>query len=186
MTGQRIPTAMARAWVSGRSVRFWGRRAAPFPYDPQFLDTVGTAIIAYDKQQQANALIAGWEYNGPFQNPWANNLNLPASFNFLRANEPVFFGVTDSGGDPVYGLMHAATVSPQAALSLLSRDNYANLNYLMGRTWTFDHGSALGGAIASAGDQPGNAATALSAQALRDYPTPPRPHAERPVRDSQL
>ncbi len=159
----------------GPGVGFWslgqilGAASGAVPYDPRFLDTVGTAIIAYDKQQQANALIAGWEYDGPFQNPWANNLNLPASFNFLQANEPVFFGVTDSGGDPVYGLMHAATVSPQAALSLLSRDNYGDLTYLMGRTWTFDHGSAFGAAIASAGDQPGNAATALSAHALRDY-----------------
>lgn len=130
-------------------------------YDPQFFNTVGTSIISYEGKLAKNAPVQGWETNGPFLSPWADNLNLPANANLM--NEPLYGGVLDSGGNPVYGLMHAAAGSPAAAQALFAPNgNHENPNLNTALTvlpWTYDKGSTLGGALqaAASGQSPASA-----------------------------
>jgi hypothetical protein len=149
-------------WALGQIL---GGSTGAVQYNPQFLDTVGTAIINFDAKQEANPLFKGWEYTGPFMSPWANNMNLPSSFNFFRADEPSFGGNIDSGGDPIYGLMHAAALSPAAAQALFgcnvnpktgAAPENPNLRIVLTQLpWTFDRGSALGAALQAATSGPG-------------------------------
>ena len=148
----RLP-GPAGFWSLGQIL---GASSGAVPYDPQFLDTVGTAIINFDRHQDP---ILGYEDIGPFFYPWANNLNLsPDAVLSLSAS---FHGVSDSGGDPVYGLMHVAAFSPAAAQTLFG--SHGNLNAVLTQlSWNFDHGSALGAALQAATTGPGAATASLT------------------------
>ena len=141
-------------WALGQILGATTTNAAP--YDPQFLNTVGTAIINFDRQQDA---VMGYEDLGPFFFPWANNLNLPMGA--VLSVSASFHGVTDSGGDPIYGLMHAVALSPAAALTLFS--SHANLSAVLTQLpWNFDQGSALGRALQAAAHGPGKVTALLT------------------------
>lgn len=140
----RLP-GPAGFWSLGQIL---GASTGAVQYDPAFLDTVGTAIIHYDGKQAA---MVGYEGIGPFSYPWANNLDLSANA-ILSQNS--FHGITDVGGDPIYGLMHAAAFSPAAAQALFT--SHGNLNIVLTQLpWNFDQGSALGAALQAATSGPG-------------------------------
>lgn len=140
-------------WALGQIL---GASTGAVQYNAQFLDTVGTAIIHFDSMRDP---AFGYEDLGPFTFPWANNLNLPLNAQLdLNAS---YHAIADSGGDPVYGLMHAATISPAAAQTLFS--SHGNLNTLLTQLpWQFDHGSSLGAALQSATAGPGPVTAAIA------------------------
>jgi hypothetical protein len=147
----------AGLWALGQIL---GASSKDAQYGSQFLTTVGTAIINFDGQHATthHYIDAPYDYPGPFAypyatnaSPWANNMNLSAG---SQPSGPTFFGVTDSGGDPIYGLMHAAADSPAAALALFH--SAANLHtVLTDLPWNYDHASSLGSALQAAGTGPG-------------------------------
>ncbi|MDQ2728166.1 MAG: hypothetical protein M3Y91_09975 [Actinomycetota bacterium] len=134
------------------------------PFEAQFLNTVGTGIINWDKQNQQNGLGHGMEYTGPYMFAAANNLNLSPQ-SIMGASLPMMMGHLDSGGSPMYGLMHAAAVSPLAAQALFAPryggGENPNLNYVLtGTPWTYDKGASLGSALQAATAGPSTTTTA--------------------------